>query len=83
MEWNKLVLRPLLPEELDDYPGFNAIWDGPLPEEDEEVLVCIYGHKVCTDTWIAFDDGFGFENTESTVIFWMPFPEPPEEVRKL
>jgi len=28
-----------------------------------------------TDTWIEFDNGVGFENTDDDVIYWMELPQ--------
>ena len=56
-----------------------SMWDGYTPEIDEEVLVWTpRSDGVYTDIWIDFDDGIGFENTESEVIYWMSLPEPPK-----
>ena len=38
MKWNKLTVRELTKEEQEEY-GYETLWDGPLPELDEEVLV--------------------------------------------
>lgn len=55
------------------------MWDGKFPELDEEVLVYTSeSEEVYTDTWVDFNDGIGFENTFSNVIYWMSFPKPPE-----
>mgnify|MGYP000848634222 FL=1 len=80
-EWNKLTTRPLDEEEKEYYKNsrIESMWDGYTPEIDEEVLVWIpRSDGVYTDIWIDFDDGIGFENTESEVIYWMSLPEPPK-----
>ena len=56
------------------------MWDGTLPELDEEVLVTyplFSGEFVDTyvDTWVEIDDELGFENTDNDVIYWMELPE--------
>lgn len=56
------------------------MWVGPTPELDEEVLVTIplpSGKFIdtYTDTWIEFDNGVGFENTDNDVIYWMELPQ--------
>ena len=79
MKWNKLTVRELTKEEQEEY-GYETLWDGPLPELDEEVLVTYplsSGKFVDTriDTWIEIGDGEGFENTDNDVIYWMELPE--------
>ena len=79
MKWNKLELRELPKEEQEAY-GYEMLWDGTLPELDEEVLVTyplssgefVYTRK---DTWVEIDDGLGFENTDNDVIYWMKIPQ--------
>lgn len=81
MKWHKVYLRKMTEEEKEFYQGdYDEIWDGELPELDEEVLVTIPltdGKFIETyvDTWIEFDNGVGFENTENDVIYWMELPQ--------
>lgn len=51
-----------------------------MPEIDEEVLIYTSrSRQVTTDTWVDYGNGIGFENTDDdSVIYWMSFPEPPE-----
>lgn len=80
-KWNKIFLRPLNDEEKEYYKDskINSIWDGDLPELDEEVLVYTPQYEgISTDIWIEIEDGMGFESTDDTVIYWMSFPEPPK-----
>lgn len=79
MGWNKLELRELTKEEQEEY-GYESIWDGGMPELDEKVLVTYpigRGRYAPTDidTWIEFDNGVGFENTDKDIIYWMGMPE--------
>ena len=79
MKWNKLTVRELTKEEQKEY-GYETLWEGPLPELGEEVLVTIplsSGEFTDTsiDTWEEFDEGVGFENTENDVIYWMEIPQ--------
>ena len=41
MKWIKFITREITQEERDDFGGAAdaLIWDSPVPEEDEEVLV--------------------------------------------
>ena len=81
MKWNKLTVKELTKEEQEEYGNlYNFMWIGPTPELDEEVLVTIplpSGKFIdtYTDTWIEFDNGVGFENTDNDVIYWMEIPQ--------
>ena len=81
MKWKKLYLREMDEEEKEFYKGdFKEIWDGDIPELDKEVLVTFpMSSGVFTDTyidtWVDFDEGVGFENTENDVIYWMEIPQ--------
>lgn len=79
MKWNKLELRELPIEEQEDC-GCEHMWVGPTPELDKEVLVTFplsSGKFVDTfiDTWVDFEVGVGFENTENDVFYWMEIPQ--------
>ena len=80
MKWNKLFTRELTEEEKEVYGDrFDFMWDGKMPEIDEEVLVYTSrSGQVTIDTWVDYGDGIGFENTDDSVIYWMSLPEPPE-----
>lgn len=83
-DWIEIKTRPLTNEEIeyytehgvDDSLGF--IYDCPLPDAGQEVIVTIANGFVTTD--IFDSDGYNcyFENycDDDEVIAWMPFPEP-------
>ena len=81
MKWNKLTTRKITKEEVEFYGvKHDVIWDGQVPELDEEVLVTFplsSGKFVDTfiDTWVDFEVGVGFENTDNDVIYWMKIPQ--------
>ena len=81
MKWNKVYLRKMTEEEKEYYKGDSEeIWDGTLPDIDEEVLITYplsSGEFIDTyvDTWVEIDDGLGFENTDNDVIYWMQIPQ--------
>lgn len=81
MKWQKVYLREMDEEEKEFFKGYpNEIWDGDIPELDKEVLVTFpmsSGEFTDTsiDTWIDFDEGVGFENTENDIIYWMEIPK--------
>lgn len=79
MKWNKLILRELTEEEQEEW-GYERLWEGPIPNLYEEVLVTYpssSGKFVDTyiDTWREIGNGLSFENTENDVIYWMELPE--------
>lgn len=79
MKWNKLEARELTKEEQEEYT-YKSMWEGPMPELDEEVLVTYpigRGRYVptYTDTWIDYNGEVGFENTDYDVIYWMEMPK--------
>ena len=81
MKWNKLTTRKMTEDEVEIYGDkYDFMWDGTLPELDEEVLVTFplpSGEFVDTyiDTWEEIGDGLGFENTDNDVIYWMEIPQ--------
>ena len=81
MKWNKLTVRELTKEEQEEYGDlYNFMWEGHAPDIGEEVLVTypLPSGKFIdtyTDTWIEFDNGEGFENTDDDVIYWMELPQ--------
>lgn len=83
MKWNKLTTRPVEDEEKEFYPDCSFIWDGATPEINEVVLVSYSDNTdVWIDTWVEFDVGTGFYNTEielGEIIYWMEIPEIDEE----
>ena len=81
MKWNKLTTRKMTEDEVEIYGDkYDSMWDGTLPDIDEEVLVTYplsSGEFVDTyvDTWVEIEDGLGFENTDNDVIYWMEIPQ--------
>ena len=81
MKWQKVYLREMDEEEKEFFKGYsNEIWDGDIPELDEEVLVTLplsSGGFTDTniDTWLEVDGGLGFENTDNDIIYWMEIPK--------
>jgi len=81
MKWQKVYLREMDEEEKEFFKGYsNEIWDGDIPELDEEVLVTLPlssgGFTDTTiDTWVEVDGGLGFENTDNDIIYWIEIPK--------
>lgn len=80
--WNKLTTRELTDEEKEVYGHiYDYMWDGPTPEDGQEVLVYTKGIGVFTDIWTDYQDGVGFEQTfieNGETVYWAAFPEPPK-----
>ena len=83
MKWYKLTTRPVEDEEKEFYPDCSFIWDGVTPEINEVVLVSYSDNTdVWIDTWVEFDVGTGFYDTEielGEIIYWMEIPKIDEE----
>lgn len=75
--WIPIKTRELTEEEKEEYPDCTFMYDCPLPEDGEEVLVTTWAGGVDLDTFCR-DDGCYFENycDEGDVVAWMPKPKP-------
>lgn len=79
--WIPLKTRPMTEEECTYYRDLSEyeaeLFDCPLPDDGQEVLVS-WGGNVCIDTFVHDDsDGCYFEGVEiDDVEAWMPLPEP-------
>ena len=88
IKWNKLTTRELNEDEKELYgERYDYMWDGPTPEDAQEVLVYApdnyYAKEVgvFTDSWTDYQDGVGFEQTfieNGETVYWAAFPEPPK-----
>lgn len=82
-EWIPIEVRPLTDEEKEyytehEYPvDFMMMYDCPMPDDGQEVLITTSTGYVTTDTYYI-DEGGYFENycDEGDVKAWMPKPEP-------
>lgn len=82
--WIPIKTRPLTEEEKEEYADLgygedsvNYMYDCPLPEDGEEVLITTRHGEVNAD-WFYRDDGCYFETycDEGDVKAWMPLPQP-------
>jgi len=74
--WIPFKKRPLTDEEKEEYPDWIYIFDCPLPDDEEEILLS-NGKHVWTDTFI--DDGECYLDGGDDIdegMAWMPMPEP-------
>ena len=83
-EWTPIKTRPTTEEEkkyFEEYADYvcDTMWDCPLPEDGQEVLITTRHGEVTTDTFIC-DGSYGsyFETygDDGDVLAWMPFPMP-------
>jgi hypothetical protein len=79
MKWNKLEARELTKEEQEEYT-YKNMWDGLMPELDEQVLVTVPSCNggfvdTYTDIWTDFNGEVGFEDTDNDIIYWMEMPK--------
>lgn len=78
MKWIKFTTRELIDEEREMFPNAQFMWDNPVPDIDEEVLVSD-GTNIWLETWIDFDsDTCGLEDNDAEGLYWMPLPKLPE-----
>ena len=80
-QWIPFKSRPLTEEEKADYPDWEYILDGRLPEDGQRILVSIKykGHEAVQMDEYVDDGGISYLDsgydlvTEATA--WMPLPE--------
>lgn len=85
-KWTPLTKRPMTEEEKElhkeilDYCDDAEIFISPLPDDEQEVLITVFGH-VTIDTFEKDSmDGCSFEGYDiDDVTAWMPLPEPYKE----
>lgn len=82
--WIPIKTRPLTEKEKEEYAdlgysedSISSMYDCPLPEDGEEVLITTRYDDVRTDTFYR-DEGCYFETycDEDDVKAWMPLPQP-------
>lgn len=84
-EWIPVKTRSLTEEEKKEMPFCDFLYDCPLPEPGQKVLITTNNGYVTTDT--LYMDEYGdyyfevFCNADE-VVAWMPIPEPYKEVSK-
>ena len=83
-EWIPIKMRPGTDEEYEEFSQYGdcpredfRVFECPLPDDDQEVLVTTRWGNVCTDIWHRDVDCCYFEDNcdDDDVIAWMPLPE--------
>lgn len=76
--WKPLTARPMTDEEITEYRNcaeYGEIFDCPLPDDGQEVLISVNGYTG-VDTFVI-DEGCYFEQADIfDVDAWQPLPEP-------
>lgn len=74
--WIPFKTRPLTDEEKQEYPDWTYIFDCPLPDDEEEILLS-NGKYVWTDTFINDGECYldGGDDIDDRMA-WMPLPKP-------
>ena len=81
--WIPIKMRPGTDEEYEEFSLYGdcpredfRVFDCPLPDDDQEVLVTTRWGNVCIDTWHGDEDCCYFEDNcdDDDVIAWMPIP---------
>lgn len=81
--WIPIKMRPGTDEEYEEFSLYGdcpredfRVFDCPLPDDDQEVLVTTRWGNVCIDTWHRDEDCCYFEDNcdDDDVIAWMPKP---------
>ena len=87
-EWIPIKMRPGTDEEYEKFSLYGdcpredfRVFECPLPDDDQEVLVTTRWGDVCIDNWHRDIDCSWFEDHEDIdeVIAWMPLPKPYEK----
>ena len=75
--WIPIKTRELTAEEKTEYPDITFMWDCPLPDDAQDVLISTsWGDvKICTFCVDEYGSYFD-EMDEDDVLAWMPLPEP-------
>lgn len=75
-EWIPIKTRELTEEEKEEYPDITFMWDCPLPDDAQDVLITTSWGDVKFCTFCVDDIGSYFdEMDEDDVLAWMPLPD--------
>lgn len=85
-DWIPITTRPMTEEEKEqykenlEYVDDAVIFNCPLPEDGQEVLITVYGETELDTFYNDAVDGCYFENRDiEDVRAWKPLPEPYKE----
>lgn len=85
-EWIPLKTRPMDEDEREEWSerrGYKleddeaVIYDSLLPDEGEDVIICLRNGRIRVDTFCEDDCGCYFDVYDiEDVVAWMPLPKP-------
>jgi len=84
-QWIPIKLRPGTDEEYEEFSLYGdcpredfRVFECPLPDDEQKVLVTTRWGDICTDIWHRDVDCCYFEDNcdDDDVVAWMPLPEP-------
>ena len=84
-EWIPIKMRPGTDEEYEEFSQYGdcpredfRVFECPLPDDEQKVLVTTRWGDICTDIWHRDIDCCYFEDNcdDDDVVAWMPLPEP-------
>jgi hypothetical protein len=77
--WIPVKARELTDKEKEENPDCRFVWDCPLPDDSQDVLIttCWGDVKICTFC-VDFNGSYFDEMDEDEVLAWMPLPKPYE-----
>lgn len=75
--WIPVKTRELTDEETEENPDITFMWDCPLPDDAQDVLITTRWGDVQLCTFCVDDKGLYFDDMDfDDVLAWMPLPEP-------
>ena len=74
-EWVEVKTRPATPEELEEFPVIEDVFECPLPDDGESVLVTTGYGNVEIDTFLRDDYGCYFESNDTDIKAWAHLPQ--------
>ena len=85
-EWIPITYRPMDEEEYEDFKKEfgelpiegRKMFSCPMPEDDQEILICTSWGVVNKDRCVMDECGYGLEENGDWdgILAWMPLPEP-------
>ena len=75
--WIPVKTRELTAEEKEEHPDITFMWDCPLPDDAQDVLIttCWGDVKICTFC-VDYIGSYFDEMDDDEVLAWMPLPKP-------
>jgi hypothetical protein len=84
--WIPIKTRPLTEEEKEEYPEATFMYDCPMPDDGEEVLIKTQHGYIYIDIFISDGCGGGgwyyeefCDDDDGEVVAWAPKPKPYKE----